>query len=89
MTIKSTYGVKLLLCLALFPLVASIAQPLTTAQIKQIEEIAQTTSTQHNANSRAMLDEMTVSTHAEAVGRNIRFQYVVDPANPLLNRPGF
>ena len=68
-------------------LVCQSAQALTAAQIKQIEEIAQTIATQHNANSKALLDEMTASTRAIAIGRNVRLEYVlrikknVPPAN--------
>lgn len=63
------------------------AQALTSAQIKQIEGIAQNIASQHNANSNALLDEMTASTRAVAIGRNVRIEYVlrikknVPPAN--------
>lgn len=53
------------------------AQSLTPAQIKQIEEIAQTIATQHNANAKAMVDDMTASSRAVAVGRNVRFENVL------------
>jgi hypothetical protein len=53
------------------------AQSWTTEQIKQIEEIAQTIASQHNANSKALLDDMTVSTRAIAVSRNVRFENVL------------
>ena len=53
------------------------AQSLTQKQIKQIEEIAQTIATQHNANSQALLDDMTVSSQAVAVSRNVRFTNVL------------
>ena len=62
--------------LALLGSVAS-AQSLTPAQVKQIEEIAQTIAAQHNANAKAMLDDMTVSSQATAVGRNVRFKNVL------------
>jgi long-subunit fatty acid transport protein len=53
------------------------AQSLTAAQIKQIEEIAQTIATQHNNSGAAMLDDMTASTRAVAIGRNVRYEYVL------------
>lgn len=53
------------------------AQNLTPAQIKQIEDIARTIATQSNANKQVMLDEMTVSFNAVAVGRNVRFDNVI------------
>lgn len=60
------------------------AQSLTPAQIRQIEEIAQTIASQHNQNSQAMLDDMTASTRAVAVGRNVRFEYVLRVRRGLL-----
>jgi hypothetical protein len=56
---------------------SAYAQSLTTAQIKQIEEIAQTIASQYNAMSDALLDQMTVSTHAIAIRRNVRIEYVL------------
>ncbi len=53
------------------------AQNLNSAQIKQIEDIAKNIAAQSNANKQAMLDEMTVSINAIAVGRNVRFEYVI------------
>jgi hypothetical protein len=53
------------------------AQSLTAAQIKQIEEIAQSIATQHNANAKAMLDDMTASSRAVAIGRNVRIENVL------------
>lgn len=53
------------------------AQSLSPAQIKQIEDIAQTIATQHNNTASANLDDMTVSTHAVSIGRNVRFEYVL------------
>ncbi|OYY54113.1 MAG: hypothetical protein B7Y54_00360 [Polaromonas sp. 35-63-240] len=53
------------------------AQSLSPAQIKQIEDIAQTIASQHNQNSTAMLDDMTVSSRAIAVGRNVRIENVL------------
>ena len=53
------------------------AQSLSLTQIKQIEEIAKSIAVQHNANAKAMVDDMTVSSRATAVGRNVRFEYVL------------
>lgn len=53
------------------------AQNLSPAQIKQIEDIAQNIAAQSNINKHSMLDEMTVSFNAVAVGRNVRFENVV------------
>lgn len=53
------------------------AESLTPEQIKQIEGIAQTIAAQHNGNSKAILDEMTISTRAIAIGRNVKFEYVL------------
>lgn len=53
------------------------AQSLTPAQIKQIEDIANNIAAQSNANKQSMLDEMTVAFNAVAVGRNVRFEYVI------------
>lgn len=53
------------------------AQSWTSEQIKQIEEIAQTIAAQHNANSKALLDDMTVSSRAIAISRNVRFENVL------------
>lgn len=54
-----------------------VAQSLSPAQIKQIEDIAQTIALQHNKNASALLDDMTTSSRAVAVGRNVRFEYVL------------
>ena len=53
------------------------AQTLSAAQIKQIEGIAQSIAAQHNSNSQAMLDGMTVSSRAVAIGRIVRFDNVL------------
>jgi hypothetical protein len=53
------------------------AQSLNPAQIKQIEEIAQSIAAQHNANAKATLEDMTASSHAVATGRNVRFENVL------------
>lgn len=60
--------------LALFAAIPARAQSLSPAQIKQIEDIAQTIALQHNQNAKAMLDDTTVSSRATAVGRNVRFE---------------
>lgn len=53
------------------------AQNLTPVQIKQIEDIARNIAAQSNTNKQAMLDEMTASFNAVAVGRNVRFDSVI------------
>ena len=53
------------------------AQNLNPAQIKQIEDIARNIAAQSNANKQAMLDDMTTSFNAIAVGRNVRFENVI------------
>jgi hypothetical protein len=53
------------------------AQSLSSMQIKQIEEIAQNIAAQHNTNAKAMVDDMTVSSTATVVGRNIRLEFVL------------
>lgn len=67
----------LFLFAALFSGVVANAQNLSPAQIKQIEEVAQNIAAQSNANKQAMLDEITVSFNAIAVGRNVRFENVI------------
>ena len=62
---------------ALYSSFTANAQNLNPAQIKQIEDIAKTIAAQSNANKQAMLDEMTVSFNAVAVGRSVRFAYVI------------
>jgi len=54
-------------------------QSLSAAQIKQIEDIAEAIAEQHNANSEALLlsDNMTVSTHAVAISRNVQITNVL------------
>lgn len=52
----------------------TLAESLSPAQIKQI---AQGIAAQHNANAAAVLDEMTVSSTATAVGRNVRIENVL------------
>lgn len=58
-------------------LVCQSAYALTDAQIKQIEEIAQNIASQHNANAKALTDNVTVSTRAIAIGMNVRFENVL------------
>ena len=53
------------------------AHALTPAQIEQIEDIAQEIAIQHNKKASAMTDEMTISTRAVAVSRNVIFEYVL------------
>lgn len=79
---------NLLLLTVLFSGFAANAQNLTPAQIRQIEEIARNIAAQSNANKQSMLDEMTVSFNAVAVGRNVRFENVIRvkkglPANKI------
>ena len=62
---------------ALSSCLAASAQNLTPAQIKQIEDIARNIAAQSNANKQAMLDDMTISFNAVAVGRNVRFENVI------------
>lgn len=77
MNIRFTRRLGSLFVLTLSCVLATQAQTLTSAQIKQIEEIAQMIASQHNANSSAMLDDMTVSSRAVAIGRNVRFENVL------------
>lgn len=67
----------LFLIAASFSSLFANAQNLSPAQIKQIEDIAQNIAVQSNANKQAMLDEMTSSFNAVAVGRNVRFEHVI------------
>ena len=59
----------------LWPSSWTIAEPLTPAQIRQIEGIAQQIAVQHNAANRQ--DDMTVSSRATATGRNVRIENVI------------
>jgi hypothetical protein len=68
---------NLLLLSVFFSSFSANAENLTVAQIRQIEEIAKNIAIQSNANKQAMLDEMTVSFNAVAVGRNVRFENVL------------
>ena len=73
----SSISRNLFLLAALSSGFCATAQNLTPAQIKQIEDIARNIAAQSNANKPAMLDEMTVSFNAVAVGRNVRFENVI------------
>lgn len=67
----------LLIAMLLVCLSSNTAQSWTTAQIKQIEDIARAIAEQHNSNSKALLDDKLVSTRAVAVSRNVIFEYVL------------
>ncbi len=73
----SSISRNFLLLAALFSCFSANAQNLTPEQIKQIEDIARKIAAQSNANKQAMLDDMTVSFNAVAVGRNVRFENVL------------
>lgn len=64
---------SVLFVLALFAATPTRAQALSPAQITQIEDIAQAIALQHNQNASAV-DDMTVSSRATAIGRNVRFE---------------
>ncbi len=57
---------------------------LNAGQIKQIEDIAGEIAVQSNANKQSILDDMTVSFNAVAVGRNVRFENVIRVKKGLL-----
>jgi hypothetical protein len=57
--------------------VVAPSNELSAVQIKQIEDIAGSIASQSNENKQAMLDDMTVSFNAVAVGRNVRFENVI------------
>lgn len=81
MSNSPTLASRILGNLALLTVLGSIfpanAQNLTPAQVGQIEEIARNVAKQSNENKQAMLDEMTVSFNAVAIGRNVRFESVI------------
>ena len=77
MKTRTSHIISTLLLLTAHASQGARAQSLSPAQIKQIEEIAQDVARQHNGNAAAMLDEMTVSTRAVAVARNVRFENVL------------
>jgi len=56
---------------------AADAQVVSPAQIKQIEEIAQTIASEHNRKSASLNDNITVSSRATAIGRNVRIENVL------------
>lgn len=53
------------------------AQTLTAGQIRQIEDIAKNIAILSNKNNAVPPDDMTVSFHAVAIGRNVRFENVL------------
>lgn len=53
------------------------ASPFAIAQQYTIESVASDIARQHNANSKAVLDEMTVSSSATAAGKNVIFENVL------------
>lgn len=73
----SSISRHLILLTAMSLFFSANAQNLNPAQIKQIEDIARNIAAQSNANKQAMLDDMTTSFNAIAVGRNVRFEYVI------------
>jgi len=75
--LKTKLKLTLLIVFTICCTTASYAQQLTNAQIKQMEEIAQSIALQHNVNSKAMLDGVTVSSHAVANGRNVRIENIL------------
>ena len=72
----STISRNVFLLAALYSSFTANAQNLNP-EIRQIEDIAKNIAAQSNANKQAMLDEMTVSFNTVAVGRNVRFEYVI------------
>lgn len=80
---KFPHVVPTMLFLAAIASQGASAQSLSPAQIKQVEEIAQNIARQHNGNAAAMLDDITVSSRAVAVARNVRFEYVLKVKNGL------
>ena len=73
----SSISRHLMLLTAMSLFFSANAQNLNPAQIKQIEDIARNIAAQSNANKQAMLDDMTTSFNAIAVGRNVRFENVI------------
>ncbi len=73
----SSISRHLILLTAMSLFFSANAQNLNPAQIKQIEDIARNIAAQSNANKQAMLDDMTTSFNAIAVGRNVRFENVI------------
>lgn len=50
---------------------------LAVAQNVKIEAIAQEIAAQHNVNSKAILDDVTVSSRAIAIGKNVRIENIL------------
>ena len=73
----SSISRHLILLTAMSLFFSANAQNLNPAQRKQIEDIARNIAAQSNANKQAMLDDMTTSFNAIAVGRNVRFENVI------------
>ena len=73
----SSISRHLILLTAMSLFFSANAQNLNPAQIKQIEDIARNIAARSNANKQAMLDDMTTSFNAIAVGRNVRFENVI------------
>jgi hypothetical protein len=63
--------VVLILCVSLF------TPSLSYAEKPTVEWIASEIARQHNANAEAMKDEMTVSSSAQAIGKNVILKYVL------------
>lgn len=53
------------------------APPMSYAEKPSVEWIASEIARQHNANANSMKDQMTVSSSAQAVGKNVIFKYVL------------
>ncbi|TSA52856.1 MAG: hypothetical protein D4R40_01625 [Nitrosomonadaceae bacterium] len=51
--------------------------PFVFAQQHTVESVAAEIARQHNTNAKALLDEMTASTSARAIGKNVIFEYVL------------
>ncbi len=71
MTTDMRATVPLILSMLLF------APSLSYAEKPTVEWIASEIAKQHNANAEAMKDEMTVSSSAQAIGKNVILKYVL------------
>lgn len=71
MTIDIRASVALILSMTFF------APSFSYAEKPTVEWIASEIARQHNANAEAMKDEMTVSSSAQAIGKNVIFKYVL------------
>lgn len=49
----------------------------SSQQLRSIESTATTIANEHNAKAASMIDDMTVSTRAVAIGKNVRFDNVL------------